>query len=365
MTTKVLHQFVPNLAAGDAIGVHVRLTQDALRAAGWESEIFYDDAQAAVKKLGRHFSTWDRHADGRDGDAWILFQLSTGSRMTPFLLDQDVPFGVYFHNITPPLFFERWEPGAAENLRTALGEMRRLAPSARFAIANSTFSEADLVEAGYSPTAVAPVLLDPKELAGAPNARLLQRLRRETAGGGTRWLFIGRVAPNKCQHDVMAAFAAYREVYDPRARLTLVGGRTSNVYYRSLELLADELGIADAVELTDTISHEEKLACYQAADVFVCLSEHEGFKVPTVESMHFGLPVVAYAAAAVPETVGDAGVLLPTKDPMVVAAAVDRVVTDDALRASVVEAGRKRAEDFSLARTSAHLLDLLDGFVRS
>lgn len=360
---RVLHQFVPNLAAGDAIGVHVRLTQDALRAAGWESEIFYDDAQAAVKKLGRHFSTWDRHTDGRDGDAWILFQLSTGSRMTPFLLEQDVPFGVYFHNITPPLYFERWEPGAAENLRTALGEMRRLAPSARFAIANSTFSEGELTAAGYSPTAVSPVLLDPKELAGTPNARLLSRLRRESEGG-TRWLFIGRVAPNKCQHDVLGAFAAYREIYDPRARLTLVGGRTSNVYYRSLELLADELGVGGAVEFTDTISHEEKLACYRAADVFVCLSEHEGFKVPAVEAMHFGIPVVAFAATAVPETVGDAGVLLPTKDPEVVAAAVDRVVHDDTLRTELVEAGRRRAEDFSLARTSRQLLDLLEGYVR-
>ena len=365
MSARVLHQFVPNLAAGDAIGVHVRLTQDALRAAGWESEIFYDDAQAAVKKLGRHYSTWDRATDGRNGDAWILFQLSTGSRMTPFLLDQDLPFGVYFHNITPPLFFERWEPGASENLRTALAEMRRLAPSSRFAIANSTFSEGDLVEAGFSPTAVCPVLLDPKELAGTPNPRLLQRMARETAGGGTRWLFIGRVAPNKCQHDVLAAFATYREVYDARARLTLVGGRTSNVYYRSLELLAEELGIAAAVDLTDTISHEEKLACYQAADVFVCLSDHEGFKVPAVEAMHFGIPVVAYAATAVPETVADAGVLLDTKDPLVVATAVDRVMQDEALRNELVEAGRRRADDFSLERTNGRLLDLLDGFVRA
>jgi glycosyltransferase involved in cell wall biosynthesis len=362
--TRVLHQFVPNFAAGDAIGVHVRLTQAALRAAGWESEIFYDDAQAAVKKLGRHFSTWDRAVDGRNGDAWVLFQLSTGSRMTPFLLDQDVPFGVYFHNITPPLFFERWEPGAAENLRTALGEMRRLAPMARFAIANSTFSQGDLDEAGFAPTAVSPVLLDPKELQGAPNERLLARLRRETAGGGSRWLFLGRAAPNKCQHDVIAAFAAYKEVYDPLARLTLVGGRTSNVYYRSLELLADELGVGAAVELTDTISHEEKLACYRAADVFVCLSEHEGFKVPIVEAMHFGVPVVAYASCAVPETVADAGVLLTDKDPLVVATAVDRVLHDDALRTELVDAGRRRAEDFSLERTSARLLELLDGFVR-
>jgi glycosyltransferase involved in cell wall biosynthesis len=361
---RVLHQFVPNFAAGDAIGVHVRLTQAALRAAGWESDIFYDDAQAAVRKLGRHFTTWDRSRDGRNGDAWVLFQLSTGSRMTSFLLDQDVPFGVYFHNITPPRYFERWEPGAAENLRVALGEMKRLAPTARFAIANSTFSVADLDVAGFTPTAVSPVLLDPKELAGAPNERLLQRLRRETAAGGARWLFLGRAAPNKCQHDVIAAFAAYREVYDPQARLTLVGGRTSNVYYRSLELLADELGVGAAVELTDTISHEEKLGCYAAADVFVCLSEHEGFKVPLIEAMHFGVPVVALAASAVPETVGDAALLLEDKDPLLVATAVDRVLGDAALRSELVEAGRKRADDFSLERTSRQLLDLLDGFVR-
>ncbi len=170
--------------------------------------------------------------------------------------------------------------------------------------------------------------------------------------------------PTSVNTTSIAAFATYRELYDPKARLTLVGGRTSNVYYRSLELLADELGVADVVEFTDTISHDEKLACYRAADVFVCLSEHEGFKVPAVEAMHFGLPVVALAAAAVPETVGDAGVLLPTKEPVVVAAAVHRVMTDDPLRAEILEAGRRRADDFSLDRTRRRLLDLLEEHVR-
>lgn len=363
--SRVLHQFVPNLAAGDAIGAHVRLTQATLRAAGWESDIFYDEAQAAVRKLGRHFSTWDPATDGRNGQAWVLFQLSTSSPMTAFLLDAGVPFGVYFHNITPPLFFERWEPGAAASVRTALGEMRRLAPTARFALANSSFSRADLDEAGFSPTAVVPVLVDGKELDAAPNERLLNRLRRDTSAGGSRWLFIGRAAPNKCQHDLIAAFAAYREVYDPDARMTMVGGRTSNVYYRSLELLADELGVGGVVEFTDTISHEEKLACYRAADVFVCLSEHEGFKVPLVEAMHFGIPVVAYASSAVPETLGDAGVLLDSKDPLVVAAAVDRVLNDAPLRAELVAAGHRREADFSLERTSRQMLDAIEKFVAS
>lgn len=360
---RVLHQFVPNFAAGDAIGSHVRQTQATLRAAGWESEIFYDEAQASVRTLGRHFSTFDRHHDGHGGDAWLLFQLSTGSRMTGYVIDAGLPFGVYFHNVTPPRYFERWEPGAAENLRTALADVRRLAPLARFGLANSTFSEAGLVHAGYEPTAVVPVLVDGKELDEPANERLLRRLRRETANGGRRWLFIGRTAPNKCQHDLIAAFAAYRAVYDADARLTLVGGRTSNVYYRSLELLADELEVGGAVEFTDTVTHAEKLACYRAADVFVCLSEHEGFKVPLVEAMHLGVPVVAYAAGAVPETVAQGGVLLDTKDPLVVATAVDRILSDGAVRADLVSAGHERAQEFSRERTSRRLLDTVDRFV--
>lgn len=360
---RILHQLVPNFAAGDAIGAHVRRTQATLRAAGWESEIFYDEAQASVRRLGRHFSTFDPHHDGHDGRAWLLFQLSTGSRMTQYVMDAGLPFGVYFHNITPPRYFERWEPGAAENLRSALADVRRLAPLARFALANSSFSQADLRVAGYDPTEVVPVLVEAKELDEAPNERLLRRLRRETDEGGGRWLFVGRTAPNKCQHDLVAAFAAYRCVYDPMARLTLVGGRTSNVYYRSLELLAEELGVAGAVEFTDTITDPEKLACYRAADVFVCLSEHEGFKVPLIEAMHLGVPVVAYGASAVPETVGDAGVLLDTKDPLVVATAVHRVLADAELRGELVRAGHRRAQELSAERTSRRLLDALDRFV--
>jgi glycosyltransferase involved in cell wall biosynthesis len=277
---------------------------------------------------------------------------------------RDLPFGVLYFNVTPPMFFDRWEPAAADNLRGALADVRRLASTSRFAIANTKFSEGDLTAAGYSPTAVCPVVFDLKELESPANDRLVQRLRRETDGGGHRWMFLGRLAPNKCQHDLIASFAAYRDLFDPRARLTIVGGKTSTVYYRSLELLTEELEVADAVEFTDAISHEEKLAIYQASDVFVCLSEHEGFMVPVVEAMHLGVPVVAYAATAVTETVGDAGVLLSAKDPVLVATAVNRVLTDGPLRSDLVESGRRRAQHFSLERSTRSLLDTLDRFVR-
>lgn len=351
--SQAIHQFVPNFAAGDAIGTHVRHTQRALRAAGYRSEIFYDEVQPALRRLGRHYSTFD--AD-RDGPCVALFQLSTGSAMTEWLLGTGIPFGVYFHNVTPPSFFERWEPNAAENLRRALSDVRRLAPSARFALANSTFSAGDLERAGYSPIEVVPVLIDDDQPDQAPNAKVLARLRREQADRGARWLFVGRVAPNKCQHDLIAAFAAYRELHDRNARLSIVGGRTANVYYRSLELLTEELGVADAVELADSLPEDEKLAHWHAADVYVSSSEHEGFAVPLIEALRFRVPVVAFASSAVPETLGDAGVLLDDKDPVVVAEAVRRVLHDSELRAELETAGKERADRFAVATVARELV---------
>ena len=175
---------------------------------------------------------------------------------------------------------------------------------------------------------------------------------------------MGRIAPNKCQHDVLLAFAVYRRVHDPHARLTFVGGQSAGLYWRALHQLAEDLDIAGAVTFTDVVSHGELLACYRTADVFVLLSEHEGFNVPVLEAMHFDVPVVAYASSAVPGTVGDAGLLLTDKDPVVVAAAVDRLRSDPSLRRELVEAGRKRVEHFSIARTGPAMLDTLQTLMK-
>ena len=105
------------------------------------------------------------------------------------------------------------------------------------------------------------------------------------------------------------------------------------------------------------------MACYRTADVLLCLSEHEGFNVPVIEAMHFDVPVVAYAAAAVPGTVGDGGLLLTDKDPVIVATAVERLRSDASLRQELVAAGRKRVEHFSIERTGPRLLDALTGLM--
>ena len=352
-----VHQLLPVFAAGDAIGNHVLRLQHVLREAGYESEIYVEDAHPAVRSRSRPYRELEAGPDD-----WLLYHLSTGSPIGAWLAEQEHRLAVYYHNITPARFFERWEPWAAENIRHARQQMRKLASVTRFAMANSTYSEAELRAEGYGDTCVVPVLVDFSAFDGPEEPATATRFRRAAERGGSQWLFVGRLAPNKCQHDVIGAFAAYRAIFDPEARLSLVGGRTSALYHRALEQLVAELGLGGCVDLADSVSFPELLAHYRAADVFVSLSQHEGFFVPVLEAMHVGVPVVARGATAVPETVGDGGLLLPddaADDPVVVASAVHRVLADKALKERLVTAGHDRVEHFSAANVGQRFLEVL------
>jgi glycosyltransferase involved in cell wall biosynthesis len=348
-----IDQFLPGFAPHDAIGSNVLQIRRVLREAGMESDIWAEDIHAPMHDHARPY----REYGGAPRADALLYHASTSSAMSDYLTARPEPLFVEYHNITPAHYFSRWEPVAAAAMDDARQQLRRLAVRVDLGLGVSSFNERELIELGFHPTAVVPLLVDFEVYEQPPNPRTLARLRRNRAGGGAHWLFVGRVAPNKCQHDVVGALAAYRELFDPKATLTLVGGMTSRLYFRSLQKLAVELGIADAVDLADSVSFADLLAYYRTADVFVCLSEHEGVGVPVLEAMALGLPVVAAAAAALPETIADAGILLPDKDPVVTACAVNRVLTDTALRTSLLEAGRARVEEFSLPRTGKRFLD--------
>ncbi|MDQ1395026.1 MAG: hypothetical protein QOG64_285 [Acidimicrobiaceae bacterium] len=359
-----IHQFLPTFAAHDAIGMHTLRVRKVLREAGFSSDIYADDIHDEMRGEARHYREFP---SGRtsSSDRWVLYHSSTGSPMVDWLCRQDDPVMIDYHNITEAKYFDRWAPGAAESMRHARDQLRQLVPCTRFALADSAFNEAELVSAGFTNTAVAPILIDFSDYEVAPSARTVTRLERLKQSGGAQWLFVGRVAPNKCQHDVIGAFAVYRELFDPKAHLTLVGGMTAYLYWRSLEGLINELGLAGAVTMADSIPFPELLAHYRNADVFVCLSEHEGFCVPVLEAMHFGVPVVAFASSAVPDTVAGAGVILPDKDPVLVATAVDRVLGDAPLREDLVREGQGRVDHFSLANSSRRMLEAITGFLAS
>jgi glycosyltransferase involved in cell wall biosynthesis len=357
-----IDQVVPSFGRRDAIGTHVLHLRQVLRDAGYASDIWcrgaFDEVRAECHLLGE-LSPLARPR------TWWLYHFATGSPEADLLARRPEPVMVDYHNFTPPELFGTWAPEAVGDAFLGRVQLTELAARTTFAMADSAFNEQDLLAVGYRRTVAVPPLFDPGAHEHAVDGTLLAERRRQRQGGGADWLFVGRVAPSKAQHDVVKAFACYRRWFDPDARLHLVGASVGHAYPRALERFARRLGLGEAVLLAGSVTDEELAAYYATADVFVCLSDHEGFCIPVVEAMHLGVPVVAFDAGAMGETVGTGGLVLGHKAPATVAVAVDRAVREPELRARLVSAGKRRAASFSFATTRRRWRAAIDEAVRA
>jgi glycosyltransferase involved in cell wall biosynthesis len=354
-----VHQVLPSLHVADASGAHTLHARDALRAAGFHSEVFVDMVDAPLADEARSFAELDGFVVP-DATA-IVYQLAVGSRLVDQLIARKEPLIVNYHNLTPASFFWKWAPDWLDAVALGRSQLHALAERATHAIAVSKFNERDLRGAGYLSTSVVPPFVDVASFTPALAEHPENPENHEPHGRNderpTTLLFVGKLLPHKAAHDLVSALAAYRKAYDPRARLVLVGGHPVASYAAAVREYADALGLGGAIVLTGATSNEELASAYATASVFVCLSEYEGFCFPLLEAMSHGLPVVAYAAGAVPDTLGYGGIILADKSGPAIAAAVHRVVTDGALRAKLVSAGHERLRTFDLDRTKARFTE--------
>ena len=349
-------QVIPSLASRDAIGVHTLHLRDGLRAAGIESDVYYGSHTPDVAHEGRPVTELGR--GGRD--RWLLYQASIGSPVYDILAARSEPKLVNYHNITPAPLLRDWEPDVAYEAALGRTQLARLAPQSRFAVADSAFNESELHALGYDGTAVVPLLIDMQAKSDEPDHDLAARLAgRRARDGGADLLYVGKLSPHKAPHDLVKMLDVVRRVYEPAARLHLVGSPLGSTYEPALRSYIEELGLADAVDVPGSVTGAELEAYYRAADVFVSASDHEGFCVPLAEAMGHGVPIVAYGVTAVPETVAGAGLLLDDKAPMAFAAAVGRVLHDDTLRAVLVQAGRTRVAGVDLAASTQRFVSLV------
>ncbi len=352
-----VHQFVPALLPRDATGHHTLALRDALRAAGWTSDVYVEAAHDETAAEATYFEEYPSRA--RPGDV-LLYQLGTASPVAEFLLGRPEPLVLDYHNVTPAEFYAGWEEHTREKVALARRQVAVLAPRSVLGIADSAFNAAELTDLGCPATAVVPILVELGDTAPAPDPKERDRLAGRH-GGATVLLFVGRLSPNKAQHHLVEALWLYRRWYDPDARLHLVGPEVTPSYAAAVTAFAAELGLADAVVSARDLTPAQLAAWYADADVFVCLSQHEGFCIPLLEAMHAGTPVVALDAGAVGETLGAAGLLVPSARPATVAAAVARVTGDPALASRLVDAGHRRLDDFAPARVRRRFVDVLGG----
>jgi glycosyltransferase involved in cell wall biosynthesis len=350
-----IHLFVPMLHRRDAVGEHTRSLHGLLLAAGIPSTIYTEHADPETAGETTPYLEYER--DAAPGDV-LVYQVATRSDMVGWLERRPEPVVLNYHSITPEEYFVPWDYGIARMQATALVELAGLAPRAVLGIGVSEFDVAELRALGCVATRVVPVANVPVTPVEAdPDA--LEELVRRKSGTGPWWLSVGRLAPNKAHEDTIAALFLARSGGWPDARLTIVGGPVERNYTAALRRYAADLGLAGAVEFVTRLTPRQLAARYEAADVLVMLSEHEGFGVPLVEAMSHGLPIVAFDSGAVDETLGGAGVLLSEKGPRQVADAVGALLADDDRRAALVAAGRSRLGDLGLEHAGSDLVRLL------
>lgn len=327
-----LHQFLPSLGHRDAVGNHTLRTQDVLAAAGIGGGIWAEDVHPENRRRGRPFIDYARRRSARRGGNVLLYQASTGSNgMVDFLLTRPERLLIYYHNITPAAYYEPYDPAASVVLQRGRLELAQLCSRIDRAMAHSDYSAKELRSLGVEDVEVFPPY-SPR-LDAEPSSSHSEWLRRTKRG--IDLLFVGRVAPNKGHVNLFRAFAALRAAAEAPPRMFVVGSWGPAPYMRMVHSVRDRLG-ADGIVLAGSITDARLAAHYREADVFLSFSEHEGFGVPIVEAMRAGVPVVAYDGGAVGETLGGAGVLLRTLDPIVVSEVVNRVASDEDLRRAIV-----------------------------
>ncbi len=347
-----VHQVLATLGYGDAIGHEVLGIQRVLRAAGYTSEIFVETADRRLEDLTLDYR--DLPAASHP-DNLLIHHFSIGSRASRIAYALPDRMALVYHNITPPEFFVDVHPLLVQLCYLGRRELSVYANRVDLALGDSEYNRAELESLGFANTAVLPVVPDFSHLGGTPNFM-------QAGAFDDEWvnvLFVGRMIPNKRIEDVIRTFHAYKRWFNPRARLLLVGSHGGfERYLAMLHQFIARIGAAD-VHLLGHVTNEELAAYYSISDVFLCASEHEGFCVPLMEAFHMGVPVVAYAATAVPATMDGGGLLFHDKDPVAVASLVDAVVADARLRHAVIER-QDAALDRLLAKDFA---GMLRGFV--
>ena len=340
-----IHQVLATLGYGDAIGNEVLGIQRVLRNAGYDSEIF---VQTADYRLEDRTSEYLDLPDASHPDNILIHHFSIGSRASRLAYALPDRMALVYHNITPPEYFVGVNRRLAKLCYLGRRELRFYRERCDLALGDSEYNRQELEALDFPVTGVLPVIPDFAHLAGPAN--YLQAGAFDD--GWVNVLFVGRVIPNKRVEDVIRCFHAYKQAFNPRSRLLLVGSHVGfEKYLTMVQRFTADIGAQD-VHFLGHVSNEELVAYYEVADVFLCCSEHEGFCVPLVESFHMGVPVLAYAATAVPATMDGAGVLFTNKHPLHVAALIDAVIGDRGLQDRIIDGqyaalDRLEAKDFA------------------
>lgn len=353
-----IHQFVAGFSGGDAISNEARVMRSIFRDWGYKSDI-YSESKRILPQLRGEAIDVSLAISNIDPQDIVILHLSIGSVVNEIFKTLPCKKVILYHNITPPHYFDLINKSTAYSLARGRKQVKELAGVADLVLADSRYNADELVTVGYGKVEVLPLVLDLEKLQDSINTRAIKRFD----DGLKNILFVGRCAPNKCIEDLVRAFYYYNKYVEPASRLIHVGSFAGvERYYYLVMAQARELGLEN-VYFAGSVPQDQLNAYYSISDLFLCMSEHEGFCIPVIESMVHNVPVLAYKSSAVPETMDGAGVLFDEKKYENIAEMMGQLSSDTPLRAAVLKAQQERVVRYKNRDLEKELLQLLDSLL--
>lgn len=324
-------QVIGSFSRGDAIGNHIWKLHKKFQAGGYISEI-YSQCKNEKQQLEEVHNI--QELKSVEEDDVIILHMCIGNMVNKYVLKFKCRRIMIYHNITPPEFMKNYDVRLYRFCKRGYKQLKQLAGKFERVIAVSEYNKRDLLKAGYKEPIeiLSSYLMIPfDDYRQEPDTGIMEKYD----DGKRNFLFVGRVVPNKKHEDIIRVFAYYQKHIDPNVRLILVGNTGMQTYADDLKKYVKLIGTKDVI-FTGSVSFAEIIAYYRVADIFLCMSEHEGFCVPLIEAMMFDVPVVAYAAAAVGDTMKQAGVLMHNKEPDAWGKVIKRIFNEENVRGKIL-----------------------------
>jgi len=349
----IINQWVPAAHRGDAIGDSARRVRALLRKMGHRSDVYALTIDESLEGDVRRFGE-----DGTSAGDLTILHYALPSPMTADFAALPRGRVLQYHNVTPAHFFAPYDPALFRLARLGRQDLASLAGRVDLALGDSEYNRRELEELGFGPTGVFPIAVSWDRITAAPR---LPALEEVLADGLLNFLFVGRIAPNKRVEDLLLLGEHFKRYVNVDYRFLFVGRYDVVPRYHAMlraMILQYEMP-KERFLFVGEVTDDELAAYYRTADVYISLSEHEGFCVPLIEAMAADVPVLAYAAGAVPDTLGGAGVVFSPKDLEMAAELLGILAIDDDVRARVVAGQRRRLLDFGDEVIERHLAGLI------
>jgi len=332
-----IHQLVPVLAPRDAVGNEVLAIRSLLRNLGYASEIYVETIHPEMAHEVKSYFP----IKGKFEPDIIIYHHAIGSKLVDAILNSSAKIIVIYHNLTPEEYFVGINDEIVQNIRQGKKQLDELRDSASLVVTHSNFSAQELRKKEFLNVKVIPFLFDFSTYDIKPDEEIVRKFKKNV-----NFLFVGRLVPHKKIENILKVFSYYNTCINSNSNLFLVGNNTgTEKYYQWLRYLIKESKLAN-IHFANKVEYKDLAAYYKIANVYLSMSEHEGFGASLVESMHFGVPIIAYKSSAIPETLGEASIIVDNESSEEIGEVIDLILNNNGIREKIIQNQKERLKMF-------------------